>query len=213
MWTIETGEGNGHEAAPLVNNGMMFVSTPGNQVIALDAATGRVRWRYKRALPDGVVLMHPTSRGVALYDDKVFLAANEAVLVALDAATGKEIWTRTVEANSNGYYMTMAPLVADGKVMVSASGGEYGVRGFFAAFDAETGKEALADLLGARARRAWQRDVAEGRSVEERRRADVGHGQLRSRDQSRLLGHGQRRALDGRSASGRQPLYGVDARD
>ena len=141
VWTIETGEGNGHEAAPLVNNGMMFVSTPGNQVIALDAATGRVRWRYKRALPDGVVLMHPTSRGVALYDDKVFLAANEAVLVALDAATGTVIWTRTVEANSNGYYMTMAPLVADGKVMVSASGGEYGVRGFVAAFDAETGKE------------------------------------------------------------------------
>jgi alcohol dehydrogenase (cytochrome c) len=141
VWTIETGEGNGHEAAPLANNGIMFVSTPGNQVIALDAATGRVRWRYKRALPGGVVLMHPTSRGVALYDDKVFLAANEAVLVALDAATGTVIWTRTVEANSNGYYMTMAPLVADGKVMVSASGGEYGVRGFVAAFDAETGKE------------------------------------------------------------------------
>ena len=141
VWTIETGQGNGHEAATLVNDGVMFVSTPGNQVIALDAATGRIRWRYKRALPEGVVLLHPTSRGVALYDDKVFLAANEAVLVALDAATGKEIWTRTIETNRNGYYMTMAPLVADGKVMVSASGGEYGVRGFLAAFDVDTGKE------------------------------------------------------------------------
>ena len=119
----------------------MFVSTPGNQVIALEAATGRICWRYKRALPEGVVLLHPTSRGVALSDDKVFLAANEAVLVALDAATGQEVWTRQVEANSNGYYMTMAPLVADGKVMVSASGGEYGVRGFLAAFDVESGKE------------------------------------------------------------------------
>ncbi len=213
VWTIETGEGNGHEAAPLVNNGVMFVSTPGNQVIALDAATGRVRWRYKRALPDGVVLMHPTSRGVALYDDKVFLAANEAVLVALDAATGKEIWTRTVEANSNGYYMTMAPLVADGKVMVSASGGEYRRARLCRGVRCGDRQRTLAHVLGARARRAWQRDVAERRSVEERRRSDVGHGQLRSRDQSRLLGHGQRRALDGRSASRRQPVYGVDTRD
>jgi alcohol dehydrogenase (cytochrome c) len=141
VWTMATGEGNGHEAAPIVNGGVMFVSTPGNQVIALDAATGRVLWRYKRPLPDGVVLLHPTSRGVALHGDKVFLAANEAVLVALDAKTGQEIWTRAVEANSNGYYMTMAPLVADGKVMVSASGGEFGVRGFLAAFDVESGKE------------------------------------------------------------------------
>jgi alcohol dehydrogenase (cytochrome c) len=141
VWTVETGASNGHEAAPLVNDGMMFVATPGNQVIALEAATGKVLWRYNRPLPEGIVLLHPTTRGVALYADKVFFAANEAVLVALDARTGKEVWTRTVEDNSNGYYMTMAPLVADGKVMVSASGGELGVRGFLAAFDVETGKE------------------------------------------------------------------------
>jgi alcohol dehydrogenase (cytochrome c) len=141
VWTLATGATNGHEAPPIVNRGVMFVSTPGNQVMAIEAATGRLLWRYQRPLPDGVVLLHPTSRGVALYDDKVFFAANEAVLVAIDAKTGREVWTARVEDNSRGYYMTMAPLVADGKVMVSASGGEFGVRGFLAAFDVNTGKE------------------------------------------------------------------------
>ena len=84
---------NGHEAPPIVNNGVMFVATPGNQVIALDAKTGALLWRYRRPLPEDVILLHPTSRGVALYGDKVFFAAAEAVLVALDAQTGKEVWT------------------------------------------------------------------------------------------------------------------------
>ena len=141
VWMVETGAVNGHEAPPLVNNGVMFVSTPGKQVIALEAASGRVLWRYQRPLPEGVVLLHPTSRGVALYGDKVFLAGNEAVLIALDARTGNEVWTTKVADNSVGYYMTMAPLVADGKVMVGVSGGEYGVRGFVAAFDVNSGKQ------------------------------------------------------------------------
>ena len=63
----------------------MFVATPGNQVIAIDAKTGALLWRYRRPLPDDVIQLHPTSRGVALYGDKVFFAAGEAVLVALDA--------------------------------------------------------------------------------------------------------------------------------
>jgi alcohol dehydrogenase (cytochrome c) len=141
VWVFATGATNGHEAPVLVNNGVMFVTTPGNQVIALEAKTGRFLWRYKRPLPEDVVLAHPTSRGVALYGDKIFFAAGEAVLVALDARTGKEVWTATVEDNRNGYYMTLAPLVADGKVIVGASGGELGVRGFVAAYDPETGKQ------------------------------------------------------------------------
>ena len=140
VWTLETGQINGHEAPPIVSDGVMFVSTPGKQVIALEATTGRVLWRYQRPLPEGVVLLHPTSRGVALFGDKVFLAGNEAVLVALDVRTGQEAWTAKVADNSQGYYMTMAPLIADGKVMVGVSGGEYGVRGFVAAFDVNTGK-------------------------------------------------------------------------
>jgi alcohol dehydrogenase (cytochrome c) len=141
-WVVSTGVTNGHEAPPIVNNGVMFVATPGNQVIALDARTGAQLWRYKRPLPEDVVLLHGTSRGVALFGNKVFFAAAEAVLVALDAATGREVWTATVEDNRKGYYMSVAPLVANGKVMVGASGGEMGVRGFVAAYDVETGKPA-----------------------------------------------------------------------
>jgi len=140
-WVFSTGAVNAHEAAPLVNNGAMFVSAPGNQVIALDARTGTLLWRYRREVPPGAIVMHPVSRGVALYGNKVFFASNAAVLVALDAATGAELWTATVEDNKKGYYLTAAPLVADGKVMVGVSGGEWGIRGFVAAFDVETGKE------------------------------------------------------------------------
>src|SRR5260221_8942692 len=140
-WSFSTGVTNGHEAPPIVNNGVMFVATPGNQVIALDAKSGALLWRYKRPLADDAIVVHPTSRGVALYGDKVFFAAAEAVLAALDARTGREVWTAKVAENKNGYYMSVAPLVADGKVLVGTSGGELGVRGFVAAFDANTGKE------------------------------------------------------------------------
>jgi alcohol dehydrogenase (cytochrome c) len=133
--------GSGHEATPLVNDGVMFITTPGNQVIALDARTGTLLWRYRNPPDPGVVLLHPTNRGVALYGDKVFLAEAQARLVALDARTGKPVWSAAVEDNRKGYYMTLAPLVADGKVLVGASGGELGVRGFVAAFDPDTGKE------------------------------------------------------------------------
>src|SRR5688500_16367977 len=119
----------------------MFVATPGNQVIALDAKSGQLIWRYRRPLPEGTVLLHPTSRGVALHGNKVLFAAGEAVLVALDATTGREVWTTTVADNSRGYYMSLAPLVVGGTVMIGASGGEFGVRGFVAAYDVETGRE------------------------------------------------------------------------
>jgi len=141
-WVFSTGVTNGHEAPPMVNNGVMFIATPGNQVVAIDARTGGLLWRYRRPLPEDVILLHGTSRGIALYRDKVFFAAGESVLVALDAATGKEAWTATVADNKQGYYMSVAPLIADGKVLVGASGGEVGVRGFVAAYDAETGKPA-----------------------------------------------------------------------
>ena len=106
MWVFSTGQINGHEAPPIVNNGVMFVATPGNQVIAVDAKTGTILWRYRKTLADDAIVLHRTSRGVALYGDKVFFAAADAVLVALDAKTGKEVWATKVEENKNGYYMT-----------------------------------------------------------------------------------------------------------
>jgi alcohol dehydrogenase (cytochrome c) len=142
VWSFSTGVDSGHEAPPIVNNGVMFVSTPHNQVIALDAASGDLLWRYKRKIPEGFSALHNTNRGVALYGDKVYFAALDAVLVALDAKTGKIAWESTVEDWKTGYYMTAAPLVVKGKVLVGVAGGEFGVRGFVQAFDAETGKSA-----------------------------------------------------------------------
>ena len=141
VWAFSTGEVKVHEAPGLVNNGVMFISSPNNQVIALDAKTGTVLWRYHRPRPTGANVPHDTSRGVALFGDKVYFAAGEAVLVALDAKTGKEVWTTTVADNKSGYYISLAPLIAGGKVMVGASGGEFGIRGFVAGFDPESGKE------------------------------------------------------------------------
>ena len=141
VWVFSTGETRPHESAPIVNNGVMFVSTPNNQVMAIDAVGGNVLWRYRRPRPAGASVPHETSRGVALLGDKVFYAAGETVLAALDVKTGKEVWTTTVADNKSGYYITLAPLVAGGKVMVGASGGEFGIRGFVAAFDPDSGKE------------------------------------------------------------------------
>jgi alcohol dehydrogenase (cytochrome c) len=141
VWIFSTGETKVHEAAPLVNNGVMFVSTPDNQVIALDVRTGNLLWRYKKSYRAGAVVAHDTSRGVALYGDKVYFASGDAVLIALDARTGKEVWTTEVADSKAAYYITLAPLIAGGKIMVGASGGEFGIRGFVAAFDPDTGKE------------------------------------------------------------------------
>ena len=141
VWIVSTGVSSGHQAPPIVNGRVMFVATPGNQVIALDARTGALIWRYRRSPPDSAIVLHATSRGVALYGDKVFFALGEAVLVALDARTGRELWTADVGDNRRGYYMSLAPLVADGKVMVGVSGGELGIRGFVAAYDADSGEE------------------------------------------------------------------------
>jgi alcohol dehydrogenase (cytochrome c) len=108
VWVLSTGQVSGHEAPPIVNNGVMFVATPGNQVIAIDAKAGTILWRYRKDLASDAIVLHRTSRGVAVYGDKVFFAAADAVLVALDVKTGKEVWTTKVEENKNGYYMTLA---------------------------------------------------------------------------------------------------------
>ena len=142
LWTFSTGMREGHQAPPVVNDGAMFVTTPNNHLLALDAASGEQRWRYQRDLPEDLSQMHPTNRGVALYGKLVFMATADCYLVALDATTGDVVWEAEVEDYGRGYYMTLAPLVAEGKVMVGVSGGEFGIRGFVAAFDAMSGEPA-----------------------------------------------------------------------
>jgi alcohol dehydrogenase (cytochrome c) len=110
--------------------------------MAIDAASGETLWRYKRDLPADMLGSHPTNRGVGFWGEKIFFVSRDSVLVALDAATGNEVWTATMEDYRKGYYSNLAPLVVDGKVMVGSSGGERGIRGYIAAYDAETGEEA-----------------------------------------------------------------------
>ena len=204
-WTFSTGMREGHQAPPVVNEGVMFVTTPHNRVLALDARSGDLLWRYDRELPEDQFQMHPTNRGVALYADRVYLATADCYLVALDARTGEEVWEREVEDYTTGYYMTLAPLVAEGKVMVGVSGGEFGIRGFVAAFDAMTGEAGLEDLHDPCSGRARQRNLGR-RQLEDRRCLHLDHGLLRPAARTQLLGYRQRRPLDGRHASRRQSL-------
>src|SRR6202790_1504577 len=140
VWAFSTGVNEGHEAPPIVNNGVMFVATPQAQVIALDAKSGEEIWRYKRQLPEDLFQLHPTSRGVGRWQDKLFLAATDDHLIALDAKTGKVLWDQKVQDYKKGQYLTLMPLVINGKVIIGGSGGEYGVRGYVGAYDAQHGK-------------------------------------------------------------------------
>ena len=140
-WAFSTNATGGHESPPVVNDGVMFITTPGNQVFALDARNGDMLWRYQHALPLDRIALHNTNRGVALLGDMVYTATLDARVVALDALSGEVVWDTSVADNSSGYYMTLAPLAARGKVMVGVSGGELGIRGFVVALNAETGEE------------------------------------------------------------------------
>jgi alcohol dehydrogenase (cytochrome c) len=130
------------ETAPLVVNGIMFLTTSYNHVYAIDAVTGQQFWHYKHKLgPITTFCCGPNNRGVAVLDDKLYMGTLDTKLVALDAKTGKMLWETQIADPEKGYSETMAPVVVDGKVLIGTNGGEYGIRGFLKAFDANSGKE------------------------------------------------------------------------
>ncbi len=129
------------ETAPLIVDGVMFLTTSYNHVYAINATTGEEYWHYKHNIgPITVYCCGPNNRGVAASDGLLFMGTLDAKLVALDAKTGKMVWETQIEDPEKGYSETMAPTVADGKVLIGTNGGEYGVRGFVKAFDAKSGK-------------------------------------------------------------------------
>src|SRR5712691_8739176 len=129
------------ETTPLVVDGIMYVSEPPSNVIALDAGTGRPYWHYRRILPSKInVCCDEVNRGVAILDDRVFVGTVDAHLVALNAKTGAVLWDVAVADNRSGYAITGAPLVVKDMVITGIAGGEYGIRGFLDAYDAKTGK-------------------------------------------------------------------------
>jgi len=138
-WSYHTGIPHAFEASPVVVGGVMFVSTPLNHVVALDAATGRKLWEHAETLGTTVHCCGPVNRGVAVYGGRVYEGTLDGRLVALDARTGRRAWTVRVADNERAYAVDGAPVAADGKIIVGISGAEYGIRGFVSAYDAATG--------------------------------------------------------------------------
>lgn len=130
------------ETAPIVVDGIMYLTTSYNHVYAIDAVTGKEFWHYKHK--QGPVMTYccgPNNRGVAIMGDRLYMGTLDAKLVSLDAKTGKVLWSTQIADPELGYSETMAPVAVDGKVLIGTNGGEYGIRGFVKAYDANTGKE------------------------------------------------------------------------
>ena len=129
------------ETSPLVVDGIMYLTQSPSNVIALDGSTGRPFWTYEHPLPEKLSLCcGRQNRGVAILGDKLFLGTLDARLIALEAKTGTVIWNVKSAEASEGYSKTAAPIVVKDKVISGIAGGEYGVRGFLDAYDAETGE-------------------------------------------------------------------------
>jgi quinohemoprotein ethanol dehydrogenase len=146
-WSYEIGAGGGtQESTPLVSNGVMYSVTNWSIVYALDARTGKEKWRWdpevNQAAVSPKICCGVVNRGLGLYAGKVFVPVIDGRLVALDIETGKPVWEARVAYPQDSYTLTMAPRVVHGRVVIGVSGAEYPVRGFLAAYDANTGRQA-----------------------------------------------------------------------
>jgi alcohol dehydrogenase (cytochrome c) len=141
-WVFQGNVMGNWEATPLVDNGIMYLTQRPNDIIALDAKSGRAFWMYRYNTPaDQKACCGSNNRGVAILGNRVFMGTLDAHLVAVDAATGRQLWDTTVADYKLGYSITHAPLVIKDKILVGVGGGELGIRGFVAAYDAASGKE------------------------------------------------------------------------
>ncbi|MEJ1963770.1 MAG: PQQ-dependent dehydrogenase, methanol/ethanol family [Gammaproteobacteria bacterium] len=150
QWFGDYETNQNQHGSPLYIDGVIYVSTARNVVHAFDAKTGKQLWKYNPMI-SGVRLRYNVglvNRGIAAWNGKIIMGTLDARLVAIDAKTGKEVWSTDTVPESLGlgemtdhYAITMATRVAKGKVFIGGAGGEFGVRGWIAAFDAETGKE------------------------------------------------------------------------
>ncbi len=128
------------ETAPIVVDGVMYLTTSFDHVYAVDAATGKEFWHYKHKMgPVTTFCCGPNNRGVAVSGGRLFLGTLDSRLVALDAKTGAVLWNKEIADPEKGYSETMAPTVVENKVLIGTNGGEYGIRGFVKAFDAASG--------------------------------------------------------------------------
>lgn len=142
-WVFQSRSLEKHEVTPLVVDGVMYTIQSPNDVVALDAATGKTYWTYAHRVAQGT--RNPCcgnfTRGVAIADGKLFMATLDAFLIAIDAKTGKEIWKIELGDYKKQESQTAAPLVVKDKVITGIAGGEHGIRGFIAAYDVNTGRQ------------------------------------------------------------------------
>ena len=142
-WMLQNQTFGAWQSNPIVVDGIMYITERPNDVMAVDAVTGRVFWLYRHTpSEDASVCCGANNRGVAILGDKVFMGTLDARLIAIDAINGKPLWDIEVADVNLAYSITMAPLIIKDKVVVGVGGGEFGIRGFIAAYDAETGEEA-----------------------------------------------------------------------
>lgn len=176
-WSYEVGPGGGgQEATPLVHNGVIFSTTQWSVVFALDARTGKEKWRWDPEVNQQAlrprICCGVVQRGIAMYDGKIIAPSIDGRLFALDEETGKPVWESRVAYPQENYTLTMAPRIAKGKVIIGVSGAEYPVRGYIAAFDAKTGQQAWKfytvpgpgdkDPGLIKARATWPKDIVGG---------------------------------------------------
>jgi PQQ-dependent dehydrogenase (methanol/ethanol family) len=146
-FSFSTGQLKGHEAAPIVTSDTMYLVTPFPNVLyalALDQPGAPVKWKFEpkpNPSAQGVACCDPVNRGATYADGKVFFNTLDGQTVAVDAKDGHEIWRKPLGDIRRGETMTMAPLVVNGKVLVGNSGGEFGVRGWLTALDANDGHQ------------------------------------------------------------------------
>jgi glucose dehydrogenase len=198
----------GLETTPLEADGVLYVTGP-NQVYALDALSGNPLWQYSRPASAGLTgdARLGTNRGVAILRDKVFFVTDNAHLLALDRATGKLVWEKPMADERQHYGGTVAPLIVHDTVVVGVAGADQGIRGFVAAFQADTGALAwrrwTVPRRGEPGIETWQ-----GKEPTDGRRLHLAHGFFRCVVRHALLGH--RQSLAGRRRprpAGRQHVH------
>ncbi|HUA19662.1 MAG TPA: PQQ-dependent dehydrogenase, methanol/ethanol family [Bryobacteraceae bacterium] len=142
-WVFQSRSTEKFEATALVVDGVLYTVQAPNDVVAIDAATGRVFWIYSYVpSTEARPCCGRVNRGLAILGNTLFMATLDAHLIAIDAKTGHAIWNKQIANPEAGYAATLAPLIVKDKVIIGTAGGEYGIRGFIAAYDAKTGNEA-----------------------------------------------------------------------
>ncbi len=143
-WSLDLDNKRGLQSTPLYHDGVLYATLAWSRAIAVDARSGKLLWQFDpgvEKVKGEQACCGVNNRGVALWKGRVYLGTLDGRLIALDAASGKPVWSVQTTDNSKPYTITGAPRVINGKVIIGNGGAEFGVRGYFSAYDAETGKQ------------------------------------------------------------------------